>query len=240
MTAKTHSMDLHETQSPKTLTHALNRTSGTEENLSTSGTEEDLLWNTILNCIPIGVLTLAPELYILRCNSFAKTFLHCGDGLHQYNGHLRASSAFHTNMMMKTLKRWTQAMASGRNSMPAVVFQIPRTSSDRELEVVFKTTPFISSGNPRQMAAIAFICDPDRNTSSAKELLASLYRLTPAEAQLSALLMQGKSLHEAAVLLRVKKDTVRKQLQAIFAKTHTSRQGDLVRLFMGGIASLEI
>lgn len=231
MTIQTPSMNLRETQSSRTFTHALNRT---------SETAEDLLWNTILNCIPIGVLSLDPELYILKSNNVAKTFLHCGDGLHQYNGRLRASSAFHTNMMMKALKRMTQATESGRNTLPAVVFQIPRISSDRELEVVFKAAPFTSSGESRYMAAIAFICDPNRNTSSAKERLASLYRLTPAEAQLSALLMQGKSLHEAAVALRVKKDTVRKQLQAIFSKTHTSRQGDLIRLFMGGIASLEI
>jgi len=231
MTAKTHSIYLQETRNSKTFTDDLDRA---------SGTEEDLLWNTILNCIPIGVLTLDPELYILKSNCVAKAFLHCGDGLHQYNGHLRASSATYTNMMMKALRRLTQAMGSGRSTLPAAVFQIPRASSDRELEVVFKIAPSNSSGNPRHIAAIAFICDPSRNTSSAKELLASLYRLTPAEAQLSALLMQGKSLHEAAVLLRVKKDTVRKQLQAVFAKTHTSRQGILIRLFMGGIASLEI
>lgn len=231
MTAYTDSNSLQDIKNVHTLSRALD---------STSGTEEDLLWTTILNCIPIGVLILDPEMYILKSNSVAKTVLHCGDGLHQYNGHLRASSAFHTNMMMKALKRLTQAVTSGRNASAAAVFQIPRTSSDRELEVVFKPAPSISSGNPRFTAAIAFICDPTRSTSAAEERLASLYRLTPKEAQLSALLMRGKSLDDAALFLHVKKDTVRKQLQAIFAKTNTSRQGDLIRLFMGGIASLEI
>jgi DNA-binding CsgD family transcriptional regulator len=52
--------------------------------------------------------------------------------------------------------------------------------------------------------------------------------------------MQGHSLEAAAGLLRVKKDTVRKHLQAIFSKTRTSRQADLIRLLMMGAAQLEV
>ena len=52
--------------------------------------------------------------------------------------------------------------------------------------------------------------------------------------------MEGKSLQEAANDLEVKKDTVRKHLQAIFLKTGTSRQAELIRLLMGGVATLQL
>jgi len=61
-------------------------------------------------------------------------------------------------------------------------------------------------------------------------LLMRIFGLTPAEAKLAALMVEGKSLEAAAKKLTVKRETARNQLKAIFAKTETNRQGQLIAL----------
>jgi len=56
--------------------------------------------------------------------------------------------------------------------------------------------------------------------------------LTRAEAELVAILMTGASLREAATVLELAPDTVRKRLEVIFQKTGTHRQADLMRLVL--------
>ncbi len=62
---------------------------------------------------------------------------------------------------------------------------------------------------------------------------AHMYRLTHAEIQVLAALLDGRSLDEAAELLGVSRSTVKTQLDSIFAKSGVRRQADLVRRVMG-------
>ena len=61
-------------------------------------------------------------------------------------------------------------------------------------------------------------------------LLAAAFDLTPAEARVAALLTTGASLEQAASQLGVSVGTLRFQLRAVFAKTGTGRQADLLTL----------
>ncbi|KQQ41209.1 hypothetical protein ASF58_07455 [Methylobacterium sp. Leaf125] len=60
--------------------------------------------------------------------------------------------------------------------------------------------------------------------------LEQVFGLTRTEAKLATLMAQGATLAEAAALQGVRVATVRAQLRAIFAKTHTHRQAELVML----------
>jgi DNA-binding CsgD family transcriptional regulator len=64
-------------------------------------------------------------------------------------------------------------------------------------------------------------------------LLRSAFGLTIAEARLASRLASGDSLDDAANMLCVTKNTARVQLKAVFAKTSTHRQAELVALLMG-------
>jgi DNA-binding CsgD family transcriptional regulator len=66
--------------------------------------------------------------------------------------------------------------------------------------------------------------------------LERLFHLTPAEARLASFLANGVSVEDAAAQLGVTRNTVRTQLQAVFAKTRTNRQGDLIRLILSTTA----
>ena len=60
--------------------------------------------------------------------------------------------------------------------------------------------------------------------------LARQFHLTASETRLAICLASGQSLREAARHLGVSYETVRTQLKAIFAKTNTRRQVELVLL----------
>jgi DNA-binding CsgD family transcriptional regulator len=62
-------------------------------------------------------------------------------------------------------------------------------------------------------------------------LLAELFQLSPAEQHLAELLAQGLTPDGCAERLNVSINTVRSQLRALFRKTETERQAELVSLF---------
>ncbi len=78
--------------------------------------------------------------------------------------------------------------------------------------------------------AMLIVKDPSKAGRPAKQVLASLYGLTPAEAAVAVALAEGQSLKTYADTQSVTVHTVRNQLKAIFGKTGTSRQADLVAL----------
>jgi DNA-binding CsgD family transcriptional regulator len=61
-------------------------------------------------------------------------------------------------------------------------------------------------------------------------LLAKIFGLTPAEAKLASLMAEGLSPERAAEELKIARGTARNHLKAVFAKTATHRQGELVAL----------
>jgi DNA-binding CsgD family transcriptional regulator len=60
--------------------------------------------------------------------------------------------------------------------------------------------------------------------------LMTAFGLTPAEARLASIIAEGASPEKAAERLRIARETARNQLKAVFGKTETHRQGELVAL----------
>jgi DNA-binding CsgD family transcriptional regulator len=78
--------------------------------------------------------------------------------------------------------------------------------------------------------ALLTLSDLDPKPAPLPDLLANAFRLTPAEAKLTCVIGNGGSLEHAAGELRLSRETVRNQLKAVFAKTDTHRQSELVAL----------
>jgi DNA-binding CsgD family transcriptional regulator len=86
-------------------------------------------------------------------------------------------------------------------------------------------TPFLGG------SVLVLLSDPDKATRLAPAaVLAQAFGLTPAEARLATLLGQGVPIHDAANSLGIAYETARNQLKAIYAKTETHRQSELVAL----------
>ncbi|WP_246800502.1 helix-turn-helix transcriptional regulator [Bradyrhizobium sp. ERR14] len=57
-----------------------------------------------------------------------------------------------------------------------------------------------------------------------------IFGLTPAQARLASLLVAGKSLEEIALDMNISSGTARNHLKAVFLRTGTRRQAELVSL----------
>jgi DNA-binding CsgD family transcriptional regulator/PAS domain-containing protein len=108
-----------------------------------------------------------------------------------------------------------------RSKRPDYVVQVTSLATRTDLR---------ASGEPG--AAIVFISDPDWELSLDEALLRRTYALTPAEARLAQLLLNGHTLASAARRLKIGQTTAKTQLQHIFRKTGTHRQAELVKLLL--------
>ncbi len=85
--------------------------------------------------------------------------------------------------------------------------------------------PTIGSHQP---AALILVHGPQA-ADSGSHLLQQIFGLTPAEARLTRLILEGRSPGDAAIQLHVSVSTIRTQLSAVLKKTGAQRQSDLVR-----------
>jgi DNA-binding CsgD family transcriptional regulator len=110
---------------------------------------------------------------------------------------------------------------------------IPRKPPRAPLTVL--VAPLGGTADRGRAAAVkaVFVSSRERGMETADELR-RLYDLTPSEAALASILVQGSSLKEAAAELGITDNTARTHLKRIFDKTGTHRQGELVGLLLSG------
>ena len=80
------------------------------------------------------------------------------------------------------------------------------------------------------MATLITITDVANRSTPSEGLLTAMFALTPAEARLAAALASGATIDKASEALCITRETARTRLKAIFAKTGTGRQAELVAL----------
>jgi len=82
-------------------------------------------------------------------------------------------------------------------------------------------------------AGFAFMVERiDREVAARRTVWADRFALTPAEMRLASHLMNGGSVASYAKEQELSRNTVRNQLQAIYCKTGTHRQAELVRMLL--------
>jgi DNA-binding CsgD family transcriptional regulator len=182
----------------------------------------------VLDQLAFGVVFLSGSGTVAFTNRTARAIIERGDGLILAGGALRATDASVRRALRSLIEQVTVARRGG-------ALAIPRSSNDRPLAAL--ATPLSAGGSSGATAAL-FLTDPDLGAGSCEEVMTSLYGLTPAEARLTAELMQGKSLDEAAAALAISIHTARSHLKRVFAKTGTRRQSELVRLLVSTPAQL--
>jgi DNA-binding CsgD family transcriptional regulator len=96
------------------------------------------------------------------------------------------------------------------------------------------------SGSRRQPAAILFISDPDLVVEPNRILLQNTFGLTEAEARVAAALARGQNIEQIAAEFQLSPETIRTHLKKVFAKTDTSRQGELIRLLLASWNTIRI
>jgi DNA-binding CsgD family transcriptional regulator len=118
-------------------------------------------------------------------------------------------------------------------------FQSLRLKADKEApeETLYS---FLTMLPPQDMmgtfglrpVVMLFFYHPESAPPIDPTILFAAFGLSPAECRVAMLLADGLSLKEIAETLGTQHETVRKQLRAIFQKTSTKRQPDLIRLLL--------
>lgn len=206
--------------------------------------------------LDLALLSLDGCRRVLRMTPAARAILESRDGIGLDRGFLKAGVPDEQRRLVELV---AGAVATGNGNGAAYAYAVKRSTStapeagsaplwtpasggamlisrrppSRPLQLV--VTPFHSSEIllDEHPAALIFLNDPDARPASRASVLRALYRLSPTECRLADLLAQGCEVSAAAEVMRTSILTARFHLKAIFRKTGTARQSQLVRLVLG-------
>lgn len=158
------------------------------------------------------------------------------DGVRLAEGCLRATRPADTTTLARLI-----AQAASDAPRPALdgmrPMSIRRPSGRRPLSAVVSPLSRFDRvmDDEKRAAVVVVIVDPDARREPDEDDLRAAFRLTPAEAKLTRLLAAGLTLGAAATKLGLRRETARTRVKAIFRKTDTRRQAELVRLVLHAV-----
>ena len=158
---------------------------------------------------------------VTRFNEAAQQML--GDDLQIIHQRLSASDRSGTQAIELALRRllWTQDVSL----VPPVVLR--KRAGGRF--IVYAMSLSRQTASPfSAWHAVLIVTDTDAKVSWITDTLCKAFDLSPAEARLAAAIGSGEDLGTYAARNGLSKETVRNQLKAIFSKTGTHRQAELV------------
>ena len=186
---------------------------------------------TALDSLEHAVFGLDRNRKVVLSNRGAEVIVKAGDALHLSNGIL--SSIFpEQNRRLQVALSGAVAAGNGRNLTSEGALLIDRKSQRNPLRIT--VTPFLSPvpSSSAQLAALVFVSDPASRPQSRAATLRALYTLTPAEARVADLLLQGREMQEVASGLGLTLETARFHAKRVLSKTGTRRQTELMRLML--------
>jgi DNA-binding CsgD family transcriptional regulator len=188
--------------------------------------------------LPTGLLLLDAKRRVVVQNRGAERILAANDGF-RIDRHGPSADDARENATLQKLIADAIDARGGQELRAAGFVAVSRPSGERSYAVM--VTPLIAAprrGGMSDAVVAIFVADPSARFYAGPEALTELYQLTYSEAELVRLLASGLSLEEAADKRGVSLNTARSHLKHVFAKTETSRQGELVRLIISGVGQI--
>jgi DNA-binding CsgD family transcriptional regulator len=203
-------------------------------------TQRRLILSTmVIESAGMGIVLADQEGRIVLTNVIADELLAAADGLAVSRGRLKALAPADTVLLLQHIRAKAAEQAAEidwRNYEPMA---LPRPGKDLPLTAIIRPGPAFSPlKNPLRRTAVLILRDPERQTVLPTHSVARLFGLTRSEALLASELGRGHSLEDAAIVIGISRNTARAQLQAIFTKTGTNSQKELVRILLSSAASL--
>lgn len=118
------------------------------------------------------------------------------------------------------------------------VLSIPLPANESRPAMVVHVLPIRGSARDIFTSASAIILATPvvPSNAPAQQLLEGLFDLTPGESRVARAISQGETVQKISTSLGISQETVRAQLKAVFSKTGTHRQAELVRLLAGTVS----
>ena len=183
-----------------------------------------------LNMLTAGVIFVGHNGDIVLMNTKAEELLRNRDGLLLKGRRLCAAVGAESDRLQTLISGATET-SNGKGMGSGGTVSISRKET-RPLLLTIAPLRNVNIGLAQQSSAVLFISDPDENVELPTDFLSRCYGLTRAESRLTMVLIEGRSLKEAADLCRVTHNTAKSQLKGIFSKTNVRRQAQLVRLIL--------
>ncbi len=188
------------------------------ETLAALGTAESLSAYSALDSLAPAIALLDAEGGVVYANSAAKELVEASDG------------ELRQRLSREVPGAIQRARTSPDGEDEAACLRLPQRHDGQDVIVLLSLLPAPTA--TAAPAVMALIVDPSQRAAPADALLRNLFGLTPTEARVASLLVQGDRLEDIAQGLGIQQSTVVFHLRNIFAKTGTNRQTDLVALLL--------
>lgn len=192
------------------------------------------------NLTRVGLFVLDSSGRIASANPTAEHLLRAGDALCSRSGELHAVCPISDAELSRGV-RGAVPSAEEHPGPARALLAIQRSSGPALVASISPLTEAVSSKRipgPRP-AVLVLVHDPVApiDLLAVEAALRSLYRLTPAEARVAALVGSGHSPAQTAARLKITPGTTRFQLKQVYARTGVDGQRGLVRLvsFLAGL-----
>lgn len=189
----------------------------------------------VLDLLSFGVVLADRRGEVAFANACARTLAEKTDSL-SLRGRLRAGTAELTRQLRQHVARVADAAQRGDDIMTGMALH--RLDGGGEIMLVICSLPGRDGHDVRSPVAAIFMSDPAHRPAPPEHVLASLFGLTPAEAQVAHGLVSGRRSSDIAGDLKISQTTVAFHLRNLFEKTGTHRQVDLVALIMKTLAAV--
>ena len=188
-----------------------------------------------LNRLSVGVFLLNQHMAVIHANTTAQQVLARADGLRLDAQQRMTAPGFQQPDGLR-LEAWLTrlvALPEQQRGSFSDTFEVARSTPQAKYSV--QCCP-LEPGDPLAKGEgahhIVFVTDPQRLELPAIEQLQRQFGLTPAEARVTRAMAQGSSYSHVAAALGVSKETIRSQIRATYAKTHTGDKASLIRLVL--------
>ena len=179
---------------------------------------------------PAGIVLIDGLGNVVLANRAARTISERADAVVLHDDRLTALRGVDDGRLQRLIGTAIHAIPAGELDGGGML-RLPRRSGRRSYAVVVgpvsRRDSILSNLMP---AACVLITDPESEPHGGAEMLRRTYGLTPMETRLVERLAAGDTTTQAAATLGILPTTMRSHLSAVFRKTETRRQQDLMRL----------
>jgi DNA-binding CsgD family transcriptional regulator len=192
--------------------------------------EELTTVKALLDGVPLGMLVVEDD-ELKVANRAARTMLDEGDAMRLQNGRLSGA----TRRADTDLRAAVHEALDGDDRAVGVMLPIDHAEPVRA--VVRRLHPG-SAGmvGARSEAVALYVTDPRKPVETPEEILQRLFGLTPREAAVLRILVEGEDLQAVTSRLGITIETVRSHVKHIMDTTGASRQAELVRMVLSSPA----
>lgn len=186
----------------------------------------------LISRIKKPIFLIDPIRNITLKNSHADALLNEVTVLVERHGRLVATDALDERTLTVSVAELTHGMRAGKSGERRIVklssYDARRFAASL---IAFDPPSSMHAFGPLPQIMVTIHGAPARPEPDVY-LWQAAFDLTPAEARVAAEIFKGASVPAAAALIGISPNTVNAHLDSVFAKTHTNKQAELVRVLM--------